>query len=549
MTNGKVPGMRFIRHAAVVSSLLLLVAIPTLTATGAARAEQAREHIAAALRTGDLPVPLVRFSIDELRDFYAGRDHTPLWVGDARADARLDALLGALGSAARDGLRPEAYPVEMPTASSANRPALEVEFHATRALLRYAFDLREGRVTPQQGDPSIHVAGEVVAPADLLRRFAASHDPSAFLAGLASANPHYRRLRRALAEYRAIARAGGWSPIPDGPTLRQGESGPRVATLHTRLLAGGDLTGASREPEVFGDRLHQAVVRFQRRHGLDADGVVGAKTLAALNSPVEERIAQIRLNMERWRWFPDDLGDRHVLVNMAGFELEVVEAGSVAMDMRVVVGRPYRQTPAFSDRIRYLEFNPTWTIPPGILRNDILPKLREDPGYLAANEMRLYPGWSEGAQPIDPHAVDWSGVDPRRLPYRIVQAPGAKNALGRVKFMFPNRFNVYLHDTPSRELFAKTERIFSSGCIRVEKPLELAAYLLGDDPAWTRKRIDEVVSKGRRTSASLKEPVPVHLIYATAWIGEGGTIHFRPDVYGRDARLRQALAGVAETRG
>jgi murein L,D-transpeptidase YcbB/YkuD len=217
--------------------------------------------------------------------------------------------------------------------------------------------------------------------------------------------------------------------------------------------------------------------------------------------------------------------------------------------MKVVVGRPYRRTPVFSDEISYLELNPTWTVPPTILREDILPKLRADPGYLAANNMTLYYGWNSEAKPIDPASVDWSQVAPRNIPYRIVQAPGPQNALGRIKFMFPNKYQVYLHDTPSRELFARTTRAFSSGCIRVEKPVELANFLLSPGSGWDAGRIQEAVESAQTARVSLERPVPVHLTYATVWIGEGGSIHFRDDVYGRDLALADALFGSRKVQG
>jgi murein L,D-transpeptidase YcbB/YkuD len=274
--------------------------------------------------------------------------------------------------------------------------------------------------------------------------------------------------------------------------------------------------------------------------------------------------------MERWRWMPDDLGQRYVLVNLAGQEVELVDSGSVRLSMRAVVGKPFRKTPVFSDEITYLEFNPDWTLPPTILREDILPELRQDPGYLAQNEMTLYAGWSAAAERLDPTTVDWAQVTPERFPYKIVQAPGPKNPLGRVKFMFPNAHHIYLHDSPAKNLFARASRAFSSGCIRVAKPFQLAEALLGGtrvtdklrkplglppatpaegdgeapvwDPAWDRALIDRLLDHGKTTPVRLAEPVPVHLTYSSAWIGEGGTMHFRPDIYGRDRALAQALA-------
>jgi murein L,D-transpeptidase YcbB/YkuD len=317
----------------------------------------------------------------------------------------------------------------------------------------------------------------------------------------------------------------------------------RVVQLRQRLMSSGDLTLEGPDPEIYDTALVQAVERFQLRHGLEADGVVGAKTLEALNAPVQQRIDQILINMERWRWMPDDLGDRYILVNLAGFELDVVEDGSTVLDMRVVVGKTYRRTPVFSGRMTYLDFNPYWHVTPTIARKDILPKIQADPGFLKTDGMRVFDGWGEDAREINPEIVDWSLIEPKTLTFKFRQDPGPKNALGRVKFMFPNQFNVYLHDTPSRDLFQRTVRTFSSGCIRVERPLELAEYLLHDDPGWSRARIDSVIAAGKALTVVLPKAIPVHLTYSTVWFGEGGTLHFRDDIYGRDALVAQALFG------
>ncbi len=282
---------------------------------------------------------------------------------------------------------------------------------------------------------------------------------------------------------------------------------------------------------------------FQARHGLAADGVVGAKTLAALNVPVAERMEQIELNLERWRWLPRDLGSRLVVVNIAGFELAAVDEDGRSLEMRVAVGRSYRRTPVFSDEIRYLVFNPSWEVPATLAVRDKLPEIRQDPGYLEQQGFVVLRGWGEDQREVDPDEVDWASLGPGNFPYRLRQSPGPLNALGRVKFMFPNRFNVYLHDTPDREVFARSERDVSSGCIRLEKPMELAEWLLAGSARWDRQMIDRVVAAGDETVASLERPVPVHLLYWTAWADDAGVVQFRRDIYGRDA----ALGAVLET--
>jgi murein L,D-transpeptidase YcbB/YkuD len=507
-------------------------------------------------------------AVETLRSFYAARDYAPLWLNEGVP--RAGTLIHRLSDAAQEGLRPADYSPAALRADlsgvqdAAGRARLELRLSAQ--YLHYARDLASGRVRPGAIEADAPVPADVPDAQGLLAALAGADDPAAFLDALAPANPIYRRLHRALADYRELAEAGGWPLVDAGRTVEEGMTGPQVAQIRARLQASRDLTIDSANPDTFDAQLTLAVRRFQERHGLEPDGIVGPQTRAAMNVPVDSRIAQIEVNMERWRWMPDDLGQRYVLVNLAGQEVELVESGSVQLAMRAVVGKPFRKTPVFSDEITYLEFNPDWTLPPTILREDMLPALRKDPGYLAANEMTLYAGWSADAERLDPTAVDWTQVTPKRFPYKIVQEPGPKNPLGQVKFMFPNAHHVYLHDSPAKNLFDRASRAFSSGCIRVAKPFELAEALIGgtpvadklrkavglpdapaaggtaEPPVWGRGLIDRLVTYGKTTRVRLPEAVPVHLTYSTVWIGEGGTVHFRPDIYGRDRALSQALA-------
>jgi murein L,D-transpeptidase YcbB/YkuD len=313
-------------------------------------------------------------------------------------------------------------------------------------------------------------------------------------------------------------------------------SDERVPALAARLAVTGDLPpgeAADATATLYGDMLAAGVRRFQARHGLAADGVVGAATLAALNVPVAARIEHLRANLERARWVLYDPESEFLVVNIAGFQLYLVRRGEVVFRTRVQVGRPYRQTPIFKAEMTYVVVNPTWTVPPTIFRNDIVPELRRDIGYLAARNIDVFD--SAGAA-VDPAAVDWSG---RSLPYRLVQQPGPNNALGRIKFMFPNEHAVYLHDTPSRDLFDRDSRAFSSGCIRVEDPFELAELLLGRSE---RGRLDAAVASGRTQTIFLPKPTTIMLLYWTAEVDAAGRIAFFPDVYERDAAVIAALA-------
>jgi len=314
----------------------------------------------------------------------------------------------------------------------------------------------------------------------------------------------------------------------------------RVRSLRHRLAASGDLPSVSAEPTAFDDAVDAAVRHFQRRHGLTVDGVVGPATLRALNTSLDARIRQVMLNLERWRWLPQDLGSRYVLVNIPAFELDVVEDTTSVLSMRVIVGRDYRRTPVLSSTMTHLVLNPYWYVPPSIVVRDILPRVQADPGYLRAQGMRVFRTRDGRPVEVSPDEIDWAALSAGTLPFQVRQEPGPLNALGAVKLMFPNRFNVYLHDTPARELFARDERSMSAGCIRLERPLELAAYVLRGDSSWTPSSLRESLSTAHDRTIRLPEPIPVHLLYWTAWADDEG-LHFRRDLYGRDAPLWAAM--------
>ncbi|MBK8176522.1 MAG: L,D-transpeptidase family protein [Rhodospirillales bacterium] len=514
---------------------------------------------------------------DVLAGFYQQRQYKPVWIDDRGLNGRGQSLLQAFRSATDDGLDPSEYlPPETSAvnlAASNSAPTLRVPATAAApslplsprsagdgalagsgatadrlasmdvalnlALLRYASDVRRGR-TVQSGNEDGRVALKVMDPLGVLTKAAESNDPKAFVASLAPIDPIYIGLRRLLARYRAIAAAGGWPTVPEGPKLEPGMTDRRTAALRLRLQLTDDLpvTEQGRALDRFDDAVEQAVRRFQGRNGLAADGVVGPRTLAALNVPAQDRIRQILVNLERSRWLPDDLGNPYVMVNLAAFELEVVESGRTALQMRVVVGELDKRTPVFSDAISYIEFNPYWNIPRSIAVKEELPQLRGNPGALSAKNIKIL---SSDGEVVDPYMVDWSTVNSNHFPYRLRQEPGQRNALGRIKFMFPNPYDIYLHDTPSRSLFQRSVRAFSHGCIRVEKPLELAELLLRQTDGWQRSRIDGVIKDGRNRAVSLAKPVPVHIVYLTAWMSPDGRAQFRDDLYNRDATLVAAL--------
>ena len=305
-------------------------------------------------------------------------------------------------------------------------------------------------------------------------------------------------------------------------------------TLGARLEASGDLSE--------GGELEAALRGFQARVGVSATGELDEATLAALETPVEDRIGAIEASLERWRWLPETLGRRHLLVNIADFRLELIEEGATTLAMKAVVGKPYRSTPVFSGVVRYLVLNPTWTAPRTIVREDLLPELQQE-GAVALERRGIELFTPQGRR-VDPSTVRWASIRPAAIPYIFRQPAGPSNALGPVKFMFPNPYDVYLHGTPRQELFDESSRAFSSGCVRLEHPLDLAERLLSSDSRWPRARIDEVVAAGETRSVPLREPTPVHVLYWTAWVDEEGRTRFRPDVYERDDAVLRALGRV-----
>lgn len=430
--------------------------------------------------------------------------------------------------------------------------AAEAELAFTRAFLAWARDLTSGALEPRRIDRDLLVTPPRPDEALLLARLASA--PEETLAALAPADPGYDRLVKKLEALRALP-AGAWGePAPSGASIRPGERGPRVSAIRARLVRLGDHAGEApgTEPQSYDPALEADIRAFQLRHGLNDDGVIGQRTLDAMNTPVEDRIGQAIVALERMRWTNRDRGRRHIYVNQADFTVRLVEDGVILFEERVVVGAKRHRTPEFSDEMEHLVFNPTWHVPRSIAGDEILPLLQEDPEYLTKKNMRLVS--RSGETPPDPRDTDWSLYSRADFPYAIKQAPGSGNALGRVKFMFPNAHSIYLHDTPSKSLFAKDARAFSHGCVRVQDPLRFAELLLSPQMADPSLRIDAVLATGRETIIRLETHVPVHLDYRTSWVDEDGRWQFRDDVYGRDGRILSALltAGVslrAETGG
>lgn len=483
-----------------------------------------------------------------IADFYAGRAHAPAW-GSAE---RRRALLRSVEDSAHHGLDPADYRVEDLRALAAvgqldaTRSA-ERELSFTEALVRLTKDLRFGKVDPRELDESWNLSPATGPehPAQALDALVTAESLADAIAGYAPQHAAYRSLRAALLAHRAMAALGGWPAFPPGATLRPGDRDPRVALLRERLRASGDLApGAPPEDaQHFDDALREAVLAFQQRHGLEPDAAVGRKTTAALQVTLGQRIDQIRVNLERLRWVAHALDGDHLFVNIPGFNAALYLDGRLAWSSRVVVGRPERPTPSFRARMQYLVLNPDWVVPPTILREDLLPRLAHDPDYLARQAMQVV---DAAGQPVDTSGIPWTRYAQGGFPHLIVQAPGETNPLGRIKFMLPNPFSVYLHDTPSKRLFQLSARAFSSGCIRLERPLELALLLLDDPATWSAEALAAAIEEGRTREIPVKRKLPVVVVYHTAEADADGRTHFYPDLYGRDAAVLAALTRRAE---
>jgi murein L,D-transpeptidase YcbB/YkuD len=357
---------------------------------------------------------------------------------------------------------------------------------------------------------------------------------------LTPAHRDYSNLKKALEEYRQIEEKGGWGKfITVLPKLEQGMWHPDIALLRKRLtITQGNIADTSDDKDLFDHSLYEQVMLFQLRNGLAADGVVGKATIEAMNIPVEERLATIKANLERWRWLSDDLGERYIKVNIANFELQVIEKDDMVFSTKAIVGRTIRKTPVFSSIMTYLVLNPDWIVPPTILNTDIIPSVISNPDYLAEKNLKVLR--IDGTE-VDPSSIDWLQMVTAGFPYRIYQEPGPENALGRVKFMFPNQYSVYIHDTPDHNLFRRTDRSLSSGCIRVNNSLDLAAWLMKDSPAWTPAQIKNVIDQGKEQTVSLEKPIRVHIVYLTAWANDEGLVYFGKDIYELDQPLLAAL--------
>ena len=519
----------------VFTAVLTFFLTVSALACGSARKPHEVSPALEALVSGK-PLPNVEPAVwPDVRAFYTPREHAPAWVDNRRPTERAADAIAVLNTARQHGFSADEYgaaallamsqEVEKIDKESPERLQHNAEFDVrlTAGLLAFGRDVAVGRFKDpkwksRRQAPDLVAALMKVADGDVKQWVDAVRPP----------HPEYEALAKALDALHGQKEKGGWVKV--STVLKPGASGAAVLALRQRLSASGHLEGDPAASTAYDADVEAAVRSFQELHGIKATGVVDQQTLAALNVPIDARIRQVALNLQRWRWMPDDLGDRHFMVNVPSFHLIAREQGKPVMDIRVVVGKVGNNTPLFSDEMESVVFSPYWNIPDSIAQGETLPAIARDPNYLARQNMEIVRTSGEKVSPDD---VDWS--DPEALKgFAFRQRPGSGNALGNVKFLFPNAHNVYLHDTPADSLFGKPTRAFSHGCIRVEEPETLAKYVLRDYPEWDESSIFKAMQAGTERHVKLKEKVPVHIVYFTSWVDENGGLHFQPDVYGYD---------------
>lgn len=532
----------------VVSSCVILVA----GCGGGLDDDAVRREIRERVSSSKAPPYLggVRWKL--VQQVYGDRDQHPLWTRGRKPLGRARELVSSICRAGKEGFRPADYDLDglrravqaLKAEEDAGPEAYaELDLRLTAMMLGFGADLLTGRLDPRAVDDGWYLRARRSHGDSTLRAALLDDGFPDMLGSLRPRQKEYRELVEALDEHRKLLRDGEWPTVPGGRALKRGDGGKRVAALRERLRATGELDAPADAEPVYDDEVAEAVARFQARHGIESDSVVGGATLSALNVPLEARIRQLELNLDRYRWLPAEFEDRYVLVNIPDFRLHAYDGGREVFEQRVIVGDEYQNaTPVFADSMTYLVFRPEWNVPPSIMVNEMLPKLQDDIYDLARHDFEVLD--TEGDSLVrDPSSVDWDDVDTDDPRYRVRQKSGEANSLGLVKFMFPNRFNIYLHDTPARKLFDQPVRTLSHGCVRVEDPVGLADFVLDGQEGWNEGKIrdameDTTAVRGR--TVPLERPVPVYLLYLTTFVRDG-ELHFRNDPYRKDRRAMTRL--------
>ncbi len=491
-----------------------------------------------------------KFDWAQLRKFYRARGFSPAWCRSDDHGYSVDLLLGYLEMSFQEGLNPDDYEIT-PNVNNCHQlddeKMAKFDIALTNAFFKYSKDVHSGRLDPRTADEEWHITPVKFNPITTLETVLKHNNLKDTISNLPPQHNAYKLLRTALDKYREIADNRSWPQIPPGRTLMPGTTHPHIPLVRRRLA--GELNGGLKvygsNDQVYDNQLRVAVESFQKRHGLDMDGAIGPGTKKAMNTSARERIRQIVTSMERWRWMPRSLGAQYILVNVPGFEMQFIKNEQSMLKMRTIIGRKDRSSPSFMSSITQVVFNPTWTAPQSIAVKDLLPQQQRDPNFFDSQNIEVFMR-DQGSAKYNPYDIDWYQFDEEYFPYMLRQTPGPHNSLGRIKFQSINKHGIFLHDTPYRPLFNKRVRAFSSGCIRLEKPEQLAAMLLGDGYNPTPEsasKVVELIETEETIEHDLNKNVPVYLIYMTAWVDKNGVVQFRPDIYKRDHKMSRSLAG------
>ena len=465
-----------------------------------------------------------------------------LWIDQQQLNHKAYDALEFIAHSVNHGLNPNDYHQDLLQHLEPNGNKSEAhlfDLMLTDGLLKLIRDISTGRLNPVIADPKWYIPRQQFNTAEFLQHALSTDHFKTHLNSLIPASDQYRQLTAATTRYQNIVNHGGWSKIPETPELQTGQSHQNIPFIRDRLAIEGNTF--TPEPELdnyFDKKLKQAVQQFQRRHSLKTDGIIGPAIIRAMNISAVERLQQIKINLERLRWLPDDLGERYIMVNLANYRLTAIDNNQTKLDMRVIVGKTKRPTPSFSSKMTHVVLNPRWYVPNKLARLDLLPKQQSNPDYFDHYHFRVFDNKNGNRTEVDPDSIDWHALTRQQFPYSLVQDPGKKNALGRLKFILPNPWKIYLHDTPSKSLFNHTQRNFSAGCIRVEDPLALAIFSMTDNN--TRQSLLDMINSDSNHSAKLEQPVSVYAIYATVWFDENELI-FSPDSYQRDQKMAKYL--------
>jgi len=545
------------RNFVVIGVVIFSFSVPTL---GQPTNKKITRYLKSILENKKLDTPFIIqnepiYMPKLVKNFYEDREYRLTWVTSTKIKPIAIIMLNALKNSDQEGLIPNDYHhrtilalqekllkgFDSKTPLSIRR-LIHFDLLITDGFFMYATHLLQGRLNPLTYNPNYK---QDLTVFDLALQLQSSLDDNRLedlLSFLPPQSDDYKALKNKYILYRSILKKGGWPTISKGRILRRGVTDPRVAQLKSRLAASEEYE-VTPHPNIdyFDRHLAWALKRYQMDHGLTAHGKLDAPTVQSLNTPVTERMKTLMVNMERWRWIPRDLGRRYIVVNIARYELTYWSYGQQKAKMKVVVGKPYRQTPLFSAPMTYLVLNPYWSIPWRISVSDILPHVLEDPSFLKHRGIRVFKPVNDDFKEIDPETIKWHRLSRRGFPYLLRQNPGPQNAMGTIKFVLPNPHNIYLHGTPSYGLFNERNRAFSSGCIRLENPLLLAREILRDSPNWNRSRLIQTIRSRKTRTITIQEPVQVHLQYWTAVKSHYNQVNFLKDIYGRDEKLFSGL--------